>query len=151
MPNSTLYAFLLSFLAGISTLLGSLIIFIDKNTRFSQRLIQSVIEWRVLILAICPFIRYNQNRKQIRIRDNENRGNMYEIKMDCRCLHNCIAAGRNGSISAAEFHRTGLQSDRFRSGRGLGLGRLSEKGCKLVRQRRSGQYRERVHPVSGRE
>lgn len=31
MPNSTLYAFLLSFLAGISTLLGGLIIYIDKN------------------------------------------------------------------------------------------------------------------------
>lgn len=31
MPNSTLYAFLLSFLAGVSTLLGGLIIYIDKN------------------------------------------------------------------------------------------------------------------------
>ena len=31
MPNSTLYAFILSFLAGLSTILGSLIIFIDKN------------------------------------------------------------------------------------------------------------------------
>lgn len=31
MPNSTLYAFILSFLAGISTIIGSLIIFIDKN------------------------------------------------------------------------------------------------------------------------
>lgn len=31
MPNSTLYAFILSILAGLSTVLGSLIIFIDKN------------------------------------------------------------------------------------------------------------------------
>lgn len=31
MPNSTLYAFLLSFLAGISTVIGALIIFFDKN------------------------------------------------------------------------------------------------------------------------
>ncbi len=31
MPNSTLYAFLLSFLAGISTVIGALIIFFDKK------------------------------------------------------------------------------------------------------------------------
>ena len=31
MPSSTLYAFLLSFLAGISTLIGALIIFLDKR------------------------------------------------------------------------------------------------------------------------
>lgn len=31
MPNSTLYAFLLSFLAGISTVIGAFIIFFDKN------------------------------------------------------------------------------------------------------------------------
>ncbi len=31
MPNSTLYAFILSFLAGISTVIGALIIFFDKN------------------------------------------------------------------------------------------------------------------------
>ena len=31
MQNSTLYAFLLSFLAGISTLIGALIIFLDKR------------------------------------------------------------------------------------------------------------------------
>ena len=31
MPNSTLYAFILSFLAGISTLIGALVIFFDKN------------------------------------------------------------------------------------------------------------------------
>lgn len=31
MPNSTLYAFILSFLAGISTLIGALIIFFQKN------------------------------------------------------------------------------------------------------------------------
>lgn len=31
MPNSTLYAFILSFLAGISTVIGAFIIFFDKN------------------------------------------------------------------------------------------------------------------------
>ncbi len=31
MPNSTLYAFILSFLAGISTVIGALIIFLDKR------------------------------------------------------------------------------------------------------------------------
>lgn len=31
MPNSTLYAFILSFLAGISTVIGSFIIFFDRN------------------------------------------------------------------------------------------------------------------------
>lgn len=31
MPNSTLYAFILSFLAGISTLIGALVIFFDKR------------------------------------------------------------------------------------------------------------------------
>ena len=31
MPNSTLYAFILSFIAGISTLIGALIIFFDKD------------------------------------------------------------------------------------------------------------------------
>ncbi len=31
MPNSTLYAFILSFLAGISTVIGALIIFLDKH------------------------------------------------------------------------------------------------------------------------
>lgn len=31
MPNSTLYAFVLSFLAGISTLIGALVIFFDKH------------------------------------------------------------------------------------------------------------------------
>ncbi len=31
MPNSTLYAFILSFLAGISTVIGSLVIFLDKD------------------------------------------------------------------------------------------------------------------------
>lgn len=31
MPNSTLYAFILSFLAGISTVIGALVIFLDKG------------------------------------------------------------------------------------------------------------------------